>query len=134
MTHALSRQDFEMKQELRQLIDKHPAIFQGGRFRYFECGPGWYSLIDEMATEIQAHIDASGCEQVRAHQFKEKFGEVRFYFMGGDDACRDIAQKAEAKSLITCDLCGEPGELGSAGGWMSVRCPGHVGKHRADFL
>lgn len=123
-----------MKQELDHLISKHAAIFKGGRFRYFECGPGWFKLIDEMATEIQAHIDASGCEQVKAIQFKEKFGEVRFYFVGGDDTCHEIARKAEQQSLITCDLCGEPGKLSNTGGWLSVRCETHTGMKRGDFM
>jgi hypothetical protein len=116
-----------MKRELDvQLMDKHAKIFRGGRFRYFECGDGWYSLIDDMATQLQARIDATGCEQVVANQFKEKFGEVRFYFNGGDDECRDIVQKAVALSQVTCDYCGAPGTMGSQGGWVRVRCAQHV--------
>lgn len=124
-----------MKRELeKQLLDKHAAIFDGGRFRYFECGPGWFALIDDMATKLQAHIDASGCEQVKATQFKEKFGEVRFYFSGGDEACQEIVREAESRSRTICDLCGAPGELGNGGGWLSVRCPEHVQARRADFM
>lgn len=123
-----------MKRELdMQLVAKHAAIFEGGRFRYFECGPGWYTLIDEMATALQSHIEASGCEQVKAHQFKEKFGEVRFYFDGGDDTCRDIVHQAEQRSLVVCDLCGEPGKLGNTGGWLAVRCETHSQMKRGDF-
>jgi hypothetical protein len=117
-----------MKRELDlQLIDKHAKIFKGGRFRHFECGDGWYALIDDMATKLQARIDASGCEQMVANQFKEKFGEVRFYFSGGDDdEIRAIVDTAEALSRVTCDYCGAPGTMGSAGGWMRVRCEAHV--------
>lgn len=123
-----------MKPELeKQIIEKHAAIFKGGRFRYFECGPGWHALIDEMATELQAHIDASGCEQVKAHQFKEKFAEVRFYYTGGDDVCQAIVSKAEARSRTICDLCGEPGSL-VTDGWMSIRCEQHVKSSRGDFV
>lgn len=123
-----------MKRELdRQLVERHAGIFTGGRFRYFECGAGWFKIIDDMATELQAHIDASGCEQVKANQFKEKFGEVRFYFSGGDDTCQDIVSKAVGLSLVTCDLCGAPGEMGNNGGWISVRCEAHANAKRADF-
>jgi hypothetical protein len=123
-----------MKRELRELIAKHSKIFGDGHFRYFECGPGWYSIIDEMAEEIQARIDASGCEQLVANQFKEKFGEVRFYFRGGDDECKDIVSRAVARSNETCDLCGAPGEMGNGGGWVSVRCHEHFGVRRGDFV
>lgn len=110
---------------LRQLAEKHSAIFVGGHFRTFECGAGWYSLIDDMATELQAHIDSSGCEQVKVNQFKEKFGEVRCYYYGGDDVCHDIIRKAEVHSLSVCDQCGQLGTLGNNNGWMSVRCEAH---------
>ena len=116
-----------MKRELCDALkEKHAKIFQGGRFRYFECGDGWYAIIDDMATKLQARIDESGCAQVVADQFKEKFGEIRFYFSGGDDECRDLVAKAEALSNVTCDYCGAPGTMGNKGGWMRVRCEEHT--------
>lgn len=122
-----------MKPELNnQLITKHEKIFVGGRLRTFECGPGWFSIIDDMATKLQAHIDASGCPQVQADQFKEKFGEVRFYYSGGDATCKEIVAEAVAKSNETCDFCGEPGEM-QREGWMRVRCETHKNSRWGDL-
>lgn len=62
--------------------------------------------------------------QVVAHQVKEKFGGLRFYYSGGDDTIDNLATFAEALSERTCDVCGAPGKQ-SGGGWIVTRCKEH---------
>ena len=50
----------------------------------FECGDGWYDLIDTLCHSIQTYLDAHELPQVVATQVKSKFGELRFYVDGGD--------------------------------------------------
>jgi hypothetical protein len=68
--------------------------------------------------------------QVVAGQVKEKFGALRFYYSGGDEAIENYVSMAEAMSYITCDTCGSPGKLGGKG-WISVKCKKHGG---GDFF
>ena len=51
--------------------------------------PGWLNLIDELCCTLQIYLDShSDVPQVKVLQVKEKFGGLRFYFSGGDKACR----------------------------------------------
>jgi hypothetical protein len=61
------------------------------------------------------------CEQVIATQVKEKFGDLRFYYQGGDSFCGGVIDMMEAMTSTTCEDCGNVGaKLG--GGWIKVRC------------
>lgn len=63
-------------------------------------------------------------KQVVVTQVKEKFGTLRFYYNGGDEAIAGMVTMAEAMTAITCEECGSPGKL-NRGGWLSVRCDKH---------
>lgn len=146
-----------MKTELDQrLCEKYPKIFAN---RYgdasqtamcwgFECGDGWYDIIDTLCGSIQNHINSSEryrdwtekwnidnpnnqrpvpkvCPQVVAVQVKEKFGELRFYYDGGDDVVCGLVTMAEAISQRVCEICGKPGKPRS-GAWISTLCDEHA--------
>lgn len=68
--------------------------------------------------------------QVVATQVKEKFGSLRFYYSGGDEAIHNFVFTAECMTYVTCEECGAPGTM-SHGGWMSVKCQEHGGQ---DFF
>lgn len=138
-----------------KLVKKYPKIFAD---RYadmqttamcwgFECGDGWYNIIDRMCRLIQGHIDWRNSQrekllqhnpydaeipeeipQVVAAQVKEKFGTLRFYEDGGDEYTRGIISMAEAMSGVTCEVCGNVGKI-NEGGWLSVRCEEHRKEH-----
>lgn len=63
-------------------------------------------------------------EQVIAVQVKEKFGGLRFYYMGGDDYIRGLENMAESMSYRTCEECGAPG-TSTGGGWIRTLCETH---------
>lgn len=77
-----------MDQRLEQiLVERYPTIFRdyGGDITKtcmgwgMSCGDGWFSLIDEMCREISS-MTANTTIEVIAHQVKEKFGGLRFYY------------------------------------------------------
>jgi hypothetical protein len=144
-----------MKEELdKQLCEKYPNIFvnRHGDMRTtamcwgFECGDGWYNIIDQLCNNIQHHIDWRNKQrklllennphnmnipdevaQVVATQVKEKFGTLRFYYEGGDDVIHGIVSMAESMSGVTCDICGNPGTQ-TRGGWIRTLCEEHKKK------
>lgn len=95
----------------------------------FECGDGWYNLIDSLCKSIQFHIDHNSKKgneipQVVAVQIKEKFGTLRFYVDGGDELIEGMIWFAESFSGRICEQCGSPGEL-RKGSWVRTLCDTH---------
>ncbi len=103
----------------------------------FECGDGWYQILDSLCGQIQHYTDwnnenyAKGytqykqVPQVVAVQVKEKFGGLRFYTTGGDDHIFGMIRMAESWAAHTCEECGAPGKM-RHGGWIRTLCDKHA--------
>ncbi len=92
-----------------------------------DCGDGWYGLIDRLCAAIQAHVDnrQGKIQQVEALQVKEKFGTLRFYVSGADEAVNMMIGRSVYQSSITCEVCGATeGAKTSNKGWMKTLCRG----------
>jgi len=120
------------KEKELELAKRHPVLLNkkkiDGRepFASFgcECGDGWFSLLDNLMTEID---NEALSVFVNVAQIKEKFGTLRFYV--NFDKCEDvdyekvykIIQNYEEVSETTCEVCGKPGTL-RGGGWLRTLC------------
>ena len=98
---------------------QHPCQLQLAAWG-FECGDGWYNLIDELSAKLEPH-------GVVAMQVKEKFGELRFYISEVPDDCMEDIYKhiteAEIKSLTTCEICGNEENASIRGErWLRTMC------------
>jgi hypothetical protein len=96
----------------------------------FECGDGWFNIINQLCSNIQHRIDWKNKKeevvpQVVAAQVKEKFGTLRFYYDGGDDYIHGLTSMAEAMSGVTCETCGKPGKFRGKG-WYYTACDEHT--------
>ena len=142
-----------MRKDLdEQLCAKYPKIFKDrhGDMRQtamcwgFECGDGWYNIIDRLCANIQHYTDwnnenhAKGYKQYKevpqvvAVQVKEKFGTLRFYYDGGDDTISGMVRMAESMSAVTCEECGAPGTTRGRG-WIYTACDAHTKEeHKID--
>ena len=126
------RKDLDSK-----LVAAHPDLFRDrdGDMREtamcwgFQCGDGWYNLLDDLATDIDRIAERTGVE-VRANTVKEKFGTLRFYIFGGNNEIDNVIQWAENKSAHICEECGEPGELRRIGYWYYTSCEKHKRKEK----
>jgi len=93
---------------------------------------GWFILLNTLCWRIQEHIDWHNkylkegeppIPQLIAHQIKEKFGQLRFYYEGGDDYCQGLIDFAEDMSYWICEECGTSGkEVGRTSGWIQSLC------------
>lgn len=87
--------------------------------RGFECGDGWFDLIDRLSCACEREIQtlvAQGLPQdgwPRIAQIKEKFGGLRFYVHGPvSEAVQAQIQQAQTEtSFHICECCGAPGML-----------------------
>ena len=134
-----------MKQELDKLLcEKYPKMMVNRNKPMqetcmcwgFECGDGWYNILDQLMSNIQHHIDWNNknfekgytqykqVPQVTLDQVKEKFGTLRFYYTGGDDVIDGMVRMAESMSGVTCEECGNSGTTGGQG-WLVTLCETH---------
>jgi hypothetical protein len=141
-----------------KLCEKYPKIFVN---RYadmqttamcwgFECGGGWYNIIDALCANIQGYITRTNdwrerllkdnlynnkipdeLPQVVAVQVKEKFGGLRFYVDRSDSAVDALISMAESMSYRTCEVCGSPGKSRN-GGWIRTLCDTHAAEQGYD--
>lgn len=123
-----------MKKELEEkLFNKYPKIFadkdkpmtETAMCWGIECGDGWYWIIDNLCECIQNYIDNNShlnIPQVVASQVKEKFGELRFYYNGGDKTIHGMVWFAEKLSIETCEICGSTQNIGQTSGWITTLC------------
>jgi hypothetical protein len=88
-------------------------------------GVTFWSACVRIWAAVQAHGGS-----FRATQIKEKYGTLRFYW-DGDLSPRAAARVeeaidlAEARSAVTCEICGQPGVL-HGGRWVTTRCAQHA--------
>jgi hypothetical protein len=97
----------------------------------FECGPGWAGLLERLFHNL-GHILRSSGDRIVIKQIKEKFGTLRVYWQGAVDADTDTVIDdaillAAFRSEVTCQTCGQPGQMRKSGfGWYHVACNSHA--------
>jgi hypothetical protein len=104
------------------LLDKYPKLFSNKQFFGFECGDGWYDILDNLCGAIKEHTYDG--DDLYVDQVKEKFGRLRFYLSREDDVIHGMVTLAEYMSGHTCEMCGERGTM-STKGWMVTLCDLH---------
>ena len=116
-----------------KLIEKYPEMYRGHTKPVteslmcfgFECGDGWFELLDNLSNEITEYCKKEKIEFPEVFQVKEKFGGLRFYleaYEDDNDGIEKLIDTYEILSENTCELCGKPGILSNEG-WVSCRCP-----------
>ena len=108
----------------KQLLDKYPKLYGQGHFWGFECGDGWYDLIDHLSSAITRYTNQFNDFDVVVSQVKEKFGELRFYADNTDKVVDGMIWLAEHMSGKTCETCGNRGEM-RGGPWLVTLCDEH---------
>lgn len=120
----------------KMMVNRNKSMMETTMYWGFECGDGWFNIIDQLMDNIQHHIDWRNRKgevvlQVTVDQVKEKFGTLRFYYTGGDDYVRGLVSMAESMSGVTCESCGNPGKS-TGGGWIKTVCEAHSGRKNND--
>lgn len=92
----------------------------------FEHRDGWYTIVNTLCHSIQQRVESRPEVQVGVTQVKEKFGELRFYYQGGDDHIAGAVSYAELISSRICEECGRPGTRARINSWIVTRCDEHL--------
>jgi hypothetical protein len=120
----------------KKLYEKYPKIFAQKDLTIrescmpwgFECGDGWYMLIDKLCECLQFHIDKNSHPQVEAVQVKEKFGGLRFYTNNADEYLTGHIDFAESMSMEICEVCGSTKDVEQTKGWIKTICTKCAGR------
>jgi len=116
----------------KMMVNREKSMMETCMCWGFECGDGWFNILDQLMGNIQHHIDWKNkngevVHQVTLNQVKEKFGSLRFYYTGGDDYIDGMVTMAESMSGVMCEECGLPGTQ-TQGGWIKTACAAHRGE------
>jgi hypothetical protein len=111
----------------KKLIEKYPTLYNQQHFWGFECGDGWYNIIDHLSSAITTYtnqVTEFNVFNVVVSQVKEKFGGLRFYADNTDRVVDGMIWLAEHMSENTCETCGNRGEM-RGGSWLVTLCDKH---------
>lgn len=97
---------------------------------YIECDSGWYSIIEDLSSELNEAAKQYAHGSITVVQIKEKFGGLRYYVNYIDGLPQEdifeieqIICKYENLSHKTCQRCGEQGEIcARTAYWVSTLC------------
>ncbi|RVL94714.1 hypothetical protein [Sinorhizobium meliloti] len=112
------------------LVADYPGVFDSAR--YVDVGIGWLGIVRAFVNEALSH-DPS----LVVHELKEKWGTLRISADTDVLAARLAKGKAEAKSGMTCEVCGEEGWLrrpppGRMAWWRTL-CSEHASPDQAQW-
>ena len=99
------------------LVDRYPELYRDLPYG-IECGKGWEQLLDDLSQVLVA------LGPVTVRQVKEKFGQLRFYYTGGNAGVNCAVRMAERLSCYTCEECGRAGRHRTDRAWWVTLCDG----------
>ena len=103
--------------------DQYPLVFPNGEPEQgFQCGSGWYQLLDCLFLSINRDLAKLQVSNFRIVYLKEKFGRLRIGYENSNSYIRDTIDQAECMSEQICETCGEYGKLRNSAPWIKVRC------------
>ncbi|NKM65341.1 hypothetical protein GFL58_30970 [Rhizobium leguminosarum bv. viciae] len=108
----------------------------------FSVENGWLPLIAESLDQIEHALDRHGwIAKASVRQIKEKLGDLRIYVRPRRESASFpkalsaelavIRDRYTKKSVETCEICGDHGELGNFDGYQQTLCPRHADQRRA---
>lgn len=115
--------EFETK-----LMKKYPELFHKDKYGNpiqsycgISCPDGWIPLVDKLCNDIVLCCKENNITFI-IDKIKEKFGELRFYYSGGNEEIEKLINKAEKESLTICQNTGNLGKIRTDISWWRVLC------------
>lgn len=96
----------------------------------FQCEVGWLWILDAYFAVVDTAMPDGAVYQIG--QIKEKLGSLRIYDSSYGETWASVAsvteahRLAEARSLHTCEYCGQRGRLRKRRGYLTVTCDDHA--------
>jgi len=113
--------------DIQSMIDYSETNYENLK-RHYNKLP-WYKKLLSMYKKSRYNylrVKQTPIPQVVAVQIKEKFGTLRFYYIGGDERITPIVDFYESQTRYICEDCGINVDIGSTGGWIRNVCEKHA--------
>lgn len=116
--------------DIKEFRERYPQLFADPGVDEIYCDSGWKEILIALCDTLQDYLGRHPeVAPVTVAQVKTKFGELHFFYDGGDAYCRGAVDVASQLSTKTCSYCGAPGkQVGST--WISTLCSAHDGSNR----
>lgn len=101
------------------------------------CFKGWQEILTRMFERLEATIaqqPAAAGRGFKIREIRQKFGTLTVYLSNATPEVQTVVDKAQAASMVTCEVCGSPGRLAERHGWISVKCDAHEDWSRFDDI
>ncbi|ARQ56937.1 hypothetical protein Kim5_CH00830 [Rhizobium sp. Kim5] len=126
---------FDRDQFIAGLREKHARILPPDIV--FSVENGWLPLIADSLRDIERVLEKHGwIGRAGVRQIKEKLGDLRIYVKPNFESYsfpkalqNDLAKVREAfgeRSIVTCEICADPGSVGNFDGYYQCLCPRHA--------
>jgi hypothetical protein len=113
--------------------EEFEKIFPTIPYPGIECNSGWFFMIEILLSWADEWNKTVPEEQkIVVKQIKEKYGTLRFYFIGGNDKFRGMVEMAEILSGCICEICGNPGSK-NVSGYITTQCISCRTKHNSGW-
>jgi hypothetical protein len=116
-----------MFESIQSMIDYSETNYENLKCHYNKLP--WYKKFFSIYKRSRYHYlrnNQTPIPQVVAVQIKEKFGTLRFYYIGGDDRITPIVDFYESYTKYICEDCGNTIDVGSTGEWIRNLCEKHA--------
>ncbi len=107
----------------QQLFDTFSWYSNKCRNQGIRCGDGWFNIIDDMNFKIDDYIMKFKINNFFIDRVEERFGSLKITTNKRDEVLNRYIEDAEKISLITCELCGNPGNAYNINGIAIIACP-----------
>ena len=90
----------------------------------WECGKGWWPMIEKVASAIDSFNTSHPESPVEVSHIKQKFGGLRITHHNAPENIRQMILEAEAASWHTCEKCGSTTDVTTnLEGYRLTLCP-----------
>ena len=118
--------------DIEDFRECYPHMFSDPAVDEIYCDPGWKNLLIALCDTLNDYLGRHPeVTPVTVEQIKSKFGELHFFYEGGDSYCRGAVDVVIQLSLKTCSHCGAPGRR-VGGAWVSTLCSAHDGSSQSN--
>ncbi|ANP84456.1 hypothetical protein [Rhizobium leguminosarum] len=132
-------ENFDRESYIAGLREKHARILPPDIA--FSVENGWLPLIAESLDQIEQALGRHGwIAKANIRQIKEKLGDLRIYVRPRWESASfpkalgnelsDIRERFTSRSVQTCEICGDAGQLDNFAGYLQTLCPRHADQRR----
>ena len=70
----------------------------------FECGDGWYPLLQELSEQLMAHLEQHPELKFEITQIKSKNHSLRIHYRGADIVIETLIARTCQQALVTSEI------------------------------